>query len=101
MTALPVTLLAQIWQLRVASPGCSDRTIRRRLREWAEAGLAEALHALALRHYDRMIGLDLRPTTAAMGEAIARAATDPALPSGQTVVVGGALETLALSGRTA
>ena len=44
---------------RIASPGCSDRTIRRRLREWAEAGLAETLHGLALRHYDRMIGLEL------------------------------------------
>jgi hypothetical protein len=44
---------------RIASPGCSDRTIRRRLREWAEAGLAEVLHALVLRHDDRMIGLDL------------------------------------------
>lgn len=44
---------------RIASPGCSDRTIRRRLREWAGAGLAAALHALVLRHYDRMIGLDL------------------------------------------
>jgi transposase len=44
---------------RIASPGCSDRTIRRRLREWAEAGLAQVLHALVLRHYDRMIGLDL------------------------------------------
>jgi hypothetical protein len=44
---------------RIATPGCSDRTIRRRLREWAEAGLAERLHALALRAYDRMIGLDL------------------------------------------
>src|SRR5215211_6889743 len=44
---------------RIASPGCSDRTIRRRLREWAAAGLAETLHALVLRQYDRMIGLDL------------------------------------------
>jgi transposase len=44
---------------RIASPGCADRTIRRRLRQWAEAGLAEARHALVLRHYDRMIGLDL------------------------------------------
>ena len=41
------------------------------------------------------------PTTAAMGEAIAQAATDPALPSGQTVVVGGALETLARASETA
>jgi hypothetical protein len=45
---------------RIASPGCSDRTIRRRVRAWADAGLAEALHALALQQYDRMIGLDLR-----------------------------------------
>ena len=44
---------------RIASPGCSDRTIRRRVKEWAEAGLAEELHALALAQYDRMIGLDL------------------------------------------
>jgi len=44
---------------RIAGPGCSDRTIRRRLREWAAAGLAEQLHALALRAYDAMIGLEL------------------------------------------
>lgn len=43
---------------RIASPGCSDRTIRRRLDEWAETGLAETLHTLALDQYDRMIGLD-------------------------------------------
>lgn len=44
---------------RIASPGCSDRTIRRRVREWAEAGLTDRLHALVLTQYDRMIGLDL------------------------------------------
>jgi transposase len=44
---------------RIAGAGCSDRTIRRRLQEWAAAGLAEALHTLALEAYDRMIGLDL------------------------------------------
>jgi len=44
---------------RIATPGCSDRTIRRRLHEWAEAGLAETLHRLTLEQYDRMIGLDL------------------------------------------
>ena len=44
---------------RIATPGCSDRTIRRRLHEWAAAGLSERLHTLALRAYDRMIGLDL------------------------------------------
>ena len=44
---------------RIASPGCSDGTIRRRLKEWAAAGLSERVHALALRAYDRMIGLEL------------------------------------------
>jgi len=44
---------------RIASAGCSDRTIRRRLRAWAEAGLAAILHTLVLEQYDRMIGLDL------------------------------------------
>jgi transposase len=44
---------------RIASPGCSDRTIRRRVHEWAAAGLTERLHALVLAQYDRMIGLDL------------------------------------------
>ncbi len=44
---------------RVATPGCSDRTIRRRLQEWAAAGVAETLHTLALEQYDRMIGLDV------------------------------------------
>ena len=44
---------------RIASPGCSDRTIRRRLHEWAVAGLAATLHALVLQQDDRMIGLEL------------------------------------------
>jgi hypothetical protein len=44
---------------RVASPGCSDATIRRRLKEWAAAGLSERVHALALEAYDRMLGLEL------------------------------------------
>jgi transposase len=44
---------------RIASPGCSDRTIRRRVHEWAAAGLTETLHRLALEQYDRLIGLDL------------------------------------------
>jgi transposase len=44
---------------RIASPGCSDGTIRRRLKEWAAAGLSERVHALALEAYDRMIGLEL------------------------------------------
>jgi hypothetical protein len=44
---------------RIASAGCSDGTIRRRLKEWAAPGLSEQVHALALRAYDRMIGLEL------------------------------------------
>jgi transposase len=44
---------------RIATAGCSDRSIRRRLQEWAAAGLAEQVHTLALRAYDRMVGLDL------------------------------------------
>ena len=30
---------------RIATLGCSDRTIRRRLHDWAEGGLAETPHA--------------------------------------------------------
>jgi hypothetical protein len=44
---------------RIASAGCSDATIRRRLKEWAAVGVSEQVHALALRAYDRMIGLEL------------------------------------------
>jgi transposase len=44
---------------RIARPGCSDATIRRRLQEWSALGLSEQVHALALEAYDRMIGLDL------------------------------------------
>jgi transposase len=44
---------------RIASPGCSDRTIRRRLQQWAAAGLTEQVHTLALAAYERMIGLGL------------------------------------------
>src|ERR1041384_8397647 len=44
---------------RIASPGCSDVTIRRRLKEWAAAGLSGQVHTLALQAYDRLIGLEL------------------------------------------
>jgi transposase len=44
---------------RIASPGCSDATIRRRLQEWSRAGLSEQVHTVALQAYDRMIGLEL------------------------------------------
>jgi hypothetical protein len=42
---------------RIAAPGCSDRTIRRRLVEWAEAGVGQGLLRIGLDAYDRMIGL--------------------------------------------
>ena len=45
---------------RIASPGCSARTIRHRVHAWAEAGLMPHLHALVLAQDDRLIGLDLR-----------------------------------------
>ena len=44
---------------RIASPGCSDATNRRRLKEWAAVGLSEQIHTFALQVYDRMIGLEL------------------------------------------
>ncbi len=44
---------------RIATAGCSDRTIRRRLKAWAVLGIGEQVHALALRAYDQMIGLEL------------------------------------------
>jgi len=43
---------------RIATPGCSDRTIRRRVQAWAAAGLATELRALVLAQYDRMIGIE-------------------------------------------
>jgi transposase len=49
---------------RLATPGCSARTIRRRLKEWAVAGLSETLHTLALQQYDRLLGLDLADLSA-------------------------------------
>lgn len=49
---------------RVATEQCSDRTIRRRLHLWAEAGLGQRVHELALEAYDRMIGLDLADVSA-------------------------------------
>lgn len=44
---------------RIASRGCSDRTIRRRVHRWAEQGLGGYLLRLALSAYDQMIGLNL------------------------------------------
>jgi Transposase DDE domain len=44
---------------RIATAGCSDRTIRRRLNDWAERGIGQQVHALALQAYDQVIGLEL------------------------------------------
>lgn len=44
---------------RIAVKGCSDRTIRRRVAQWAAWGLARQLHAAALAAYDQVIGLEL------------------------------------------
>ena len=44
---------------RIASSACSDSTIRRRLADWAAAGIAQKLHTVTLAAYDRIIGLNL------------------------------------------
>jgi len=44
---------------RIATPGCSDRTIRRRLDDWARAGVGQEMLRTALAGYDQMTGLDL------------------------------------------
>lgn len=44
---------------RIAVAGCSDRTIRRRLSDWAEQGVTKDLLRTTLAGYDRMLGLDL------------------------------------------
>jgi len=44
---------------RIATPGCSDRTIRHRLDDWADAGVGEQVLGTALAGYGQMIGLDL------------------------------------------
>jgi hypothetical protein len=59
---------------RVATGQYSDRTIRRRLHRWAQAGLCERLHELALDACDRMIGLDLADVSA--DSAITKAPCD-------------------------
>jgi hypothetical protein len=61
-----------------------ESTITPRLLERAAPGMADRRGAVA----------GWLPTTEDMGEAIARAAADPSLPSGHTVVVGGTLESV-------
>ena len=49
---------------RIAVQGCSDWTIRNRVKTWSALGLARELHRLALAAYDTMIGLDLQDLSA-------------------------------------
>lgn len=49
---------------RIASAACSDSTIRRRLKQWSTAGIAEQVHAIALAAYDQIIGLQLADISA-------------------------------------
>lgn len=44
---------------RIATTGCSDRTIRRRLTEWSVKGIGVEVLRAALTAYERMLGLDL------------------------------------------
>lgn len=44
---------------RIAEEGCSATTLRRRRDEWIEAGLMEEMEDIALRSYDRLIGLEM------------------------------------------
>src|SRR5205814_10585707 len=42
-----------------ATVGCSDSTVRRRLKESSGAGIAQEVHKVAVAAYDRIIGLRL------------------------------------------
>jgi hypothetical protein len=44
---------------RIADEECSATTLRRRRDEWIEAGSMEVLEGIALKSYDRIIGLEL------------------------------------------
>jgi hypothetical protein len=44
---------------RISSRSCSERTIRRRLKEWARLGSAERLNAATFAAYDLIIGMEL------------------------------------------
>jgi hypothetical protein len=48
---------------RIATEASSDATVRRRLWQWAEAGTAEQVHAIALAAYDQIIGLQMADIT--------------------------------------
>lgn len=70
---------------RIAVPGCSDRSIRRRLHAWADAGIGQEVFTATLAAYDTMIGLDLEDVsvdgsiTKAVGggECAGRSPVDP------------------------
>ena len=71
-------------RLIVVTGDLVEGTITPRLLERGAPGLAR----------QRRESIGRLPTADEMGEAIAAAATDPSLPTGQTVVVGGTLESL-------
>jgi transposase len=47
---------------RIAEERCSATTLRRRREEWIEAGVMTRLRELALKAYDKTIGLQLSDT---------------------------------------
>jgi hypothetical protein len=79
---------------RMGSPVCSD-CMTRRPGGWADLGLAEHVHTLALQAYDRMIGLDLEDLSAvgcitkasAGGELAGRSPVDRGQAGGKSPVV--------------
>lgn len=75
-------------RLIVVTGDLVEDTVMARLLERTIPGLSE----------ERRDKIGQLPTTTKMGEAIAIAATDPTLPSGHTVVVGGALDALLSQG---
>ena len=75
-------------RLIVVTGDLVEDTVMARLLERTLPGLSE----------ERRDKIGQLPTTTEMGEAIAIAATDPTLPSGHTVVVGGALDALLSQG---
>ena len=77
-------LAARGIRLVVVTGDLIEGTITPKLLERAAPGLGD--------HRREQVGP--LPTAAEMGEAIARTATDPTLPSGHTVVVGGSLESV-------
>ena len=81
-------LAAHCVRLIVVTGDLVEDTIMAKLLERTVPGLFE----------ERRDKIGQLPTTTVMGEAIAVAVTDPALPSGHTVIVGGSLDTLLSQG---